>query len=52
MISADLNRDGKPDLIALGEQMTDLVWYENPGLAAACDRQRSSPYDQLRHIRS
>jgi len=31
VISADLNRDGKPDLIALGEQMTELVWYENPG---------------------
>lgn len=30
VISADLNRDGKPDLIALGEQMTELVWYENP----------------------
>lgn len=31
IVSADLNRDGKPDLIALGEEMTEVVWYENPG---------------------
>ena len=30
VVAADLNGDGKPDLIALGEQMTELVWYENP----------------------
>ena len=28
--SADLNRDGKPDLIALASGMNELVWYENP----------------------
>jgi hypothetical protein len=27
---ADLNQDGKPDLIALASGMPDLVWYENP----------------------
>ena len=31
MVAADLNGDGKPDLIALGSNMQDLVWYENPG---------------------
>ena len=29
--AADLNRDGKPDLIAVGQGMKELVWYENPG---------------------
>ena len=27
---ADVNGDGKPDLIALASGMTDLVWFENP----------------------
>jgi FG-GAP-like repeat len=30
VVAADLNGDGKPDLIALASQMTDLVWFENP----------------------
>jgi hypothetical protein len=28
---ADLNHDGKPDIIALASGLTDLVWFENPG---------------------
>ncbi|MDX1562726.1 MAG: VCBS repeat-containing protein, partial [Gammaproteobacteria bacterium] len=28
---ADLNGDDRPDLIGLGAQMTELVWFENPG---------------------
>lgn len=28
---ADLNHDGKPDIIALAQNGPDLVWYENPG---------------------
>ncbi len=31
VVAADLNHDGKPDLIALASGMPDLVWYENPG---------------------
>lgn len=31
VVAADLNRDGRPDLIALGSQMNELVWFENPG---------------------
>jgi hypothetical protein len=31
VVAADLNGDGKPDLIALASGMTELVWYENPG---------------------
>ncbi|MEI9977300.1 MAG: VCBS repeat-containing protein [Ignavibacteriota bacterium] len=31
VVIADLNHDGKPDLIALASGMPDLVWYENPG---------------------
>lgn len=27
----DVNRDGKPDLIALASGLTDLLWFENPG---------------------
>jgi hypothetical protein len=30
VVAADLNADGKPDLIALASGMTELVWYENP----------------------
>jgi hypothetical protein len=30
VIAADLNRDGKPDLIALASGLPELVWYENP----------------------
>src|SRR5665811_400764 len=31
VVAADLNGDGKPDLIALASNMPELVWYENPG---------------------
>jgi hypothetical protein len=30
VVAADLNRDGRPDLLALGSQMPELVWFENP----------------------
>lgn len=33
VVAADINGDGKPDLIALASGMTDLVWFENPGWA-------------------
>jgi hypothetical protein len=31
VVVADLNRDGKPDIIALADGLSELVWYENPG---------------------
>ncbi len=31
VVASDLNRDGKPDLIALASDMSELIWYENPG---------------------
>lgn len=31
VVPADLNGDGKPDLIALASGMSELAWYENPG---------------------
>ena len=31
VVAADLNKDGKPDLIALASNMPELVWFENPG---------------------
>jgi hypothetical protein len=31
VVACDLNHDGKPDLIALASNMTELVWFENPG---------------------
>jgi hypothetical protein len=30
VVIADLNKDGKPDIIALASGMKELVWYENP----------------------
>jgi len=30
VVIADLNHDGKPDLIALASGLPELVWYENP----------------------
>jgi len=33
VVAADLNKDGRPDLIALASDMPELVWYENPGWA-------------------
>jgi hypothetical protein len=31
VVAADLNHDGRPDLIALASGMRELVWFENPG---------------------
>jgi hypothetical protein len=31
LVVADLNRDGRPDLIVVDERADDLAWYENPG---------------------
>ncbi len=31
VVVADLNHDGRPDLIALASGLPELVWYENPG---------------------
>lgn len=31
VVVCDVNHDGKPDLIALGSGMSELVWFENPG---------------------
>jgi len=30
VVVADLNHDGKPDIIALADGLPELVWYENP----------------------
>lgn len=31
VVVTDLNRDGKPDLLALASGMPDLLWFEGPG---------------------
>jgi hypothetical protein len=31
VVVADLNHDGRPDLIGLASNMEELVWFENPG---------------------
>jgi len=31
VVVADLNHDGKPDLIAVASGMKELIWFENPG---------------------
>ena len=30
VIVTDINKDGKPDVIGISQQMPDLNWYENP----------------------
>ena len=30
VVVADMNKDGKPDIIALAQGIPELVWYENP----------------------
>ncbi len=30
VVIADLNRDGRPDLLAVASQLPDLLWFENP----------------------
>jgi hypothetical protein len=35
LVVADLNRDGRPDLIVVDERGTQLAWYENPTWSAA-----------------
>ena len=30
VLITDLNRDGRPDLVGLGAQMQELLWFENP----------------------
>jgi len=31
VVIADMNRDGKPDIIAIASGLSDIRWYENPG---------------------
>ena len=31
VVAVDLNKDGRPDLIALASNLSELVWFENPG---------------------
>lgn len=31
VVATDLNKDGRPDLIALASGMSELIWFENPG---------------------
>ena len=30
VIVADINKDGKPDVIGISQMIPDLIWYENP----------------------
>ena len=51
VVIADLNKDGKPDILALASNIPELVWYENPGWqrhVIAADRRQminASAYD-------
>jgi hypothetical protein len=30
VVVTDLNKDGRPDLLAVASQLRDLIWFENP----------------------
>jgi hypothetical protein len=51
VVVADMNKDGKPDIIALASGVPELVWFENPGWqrhVIAADRKQminTSAYD-------
>ena len=45
VVVADMNHDGKPDLIALASGMKELVWYENPSVGASRHRRQSFAHD-------
>ena len=51
VVIADMNKDGKPDIIALASNIPELVWFENPGWqrhVIAADRKQminTSAYD-------
>ena len=46
VVAADLNRDGRTDLVALGSQMAELVWFENPGWQRHVIYDRGVAHDQ------
>ena len=48
VVVADLNKDGKPDIIALASGIPELLWYENPGRATGAAAAEGSPWQ--RHV--
>ena len=50
VVVADLNHDGKPDLIALASGMPELVWYENPTWERHVIAGGFYAHDQLRRL--
>ena len=50
VIVADVNHDGKPDLIALASGMKELVWFENPTWERHVIVGQSVAHDQLRRL--
>ena len=60
VVAADMNKDGKVDLIGLGKQMPELMWYENPYWTphvitrerAAHDQHGRRRYRRRRHSRA
>ena len=51
VVVADLNRDGKPDIIALASGLKELRWYENPGWQPHVLVSRHQSADQRRRPR-
>ncbi|MFN8813664.1 MAG: FG-GAP repeat domain-containing protein [Acidobacteriota bacterium] len=41
VLAVDLNRDGRPDLIGLGQAMDRLDWFENPGAGGTAWRRHT-----------
>ena len=48
VVIADMNHDGKPDLIGLASNLTELAWFENPGWQKHVIVQADQPADQSR----
>ena len=36
VVVADLNKDGRPDLMGLASNIEELVWFENPDVPDYC----------------
>jgi hypothetical protein len=48
VVVADMNHDGRPDVIALAQAIPELLWYENPGAPSGTGAPSERPWP--RHV--